>query len=130
MQSLIQSDNSYHFLRKSQDFMLQLTTVFPCNTEYAAYGIMKSCSTSRSSSPTPSLKNQLQPDGTWTIRLDDQYIDEEKLPYRLKRIFSEDIDAKWESNQWVIRDAPRKFLEVSGHDTKIGKNHANRYRMN
>jgi hypothetical protein len=65
-------------------------------------------------STTPSLTNQHQPNGSWTIRLDDLYIDEEKLPHRLDRIFPKRVDLSWELDQWVIQNAPRAFSVVSG----------------
>jgi len=46
--------------------------------------------------------------GTFTVRLDDQFIDEEKLPIRLRRIFKADkITLDWQMNRYIISNAPR-----------------------
>jgi hypothetical protein len=74
---------------------------------------MDSSINSRSSSPTPSLTNLLQHDGSWTVKVDDLYIDEEKLQLRLHRIYDHKVSYSWHLNEYVIENAPRAMTEVS-----------------
>jgi hypothetical protein len=67
---------------------------------------------SRSTSPRPSLINSLERNGSWTTRLDDQFIDEEKLPLRLSRIYRDRVEVSWHLSQYVIANAPRPLTEV------------------
>ena len=68
--------------------------------------------TSLSTSPHSSFTNFLERNGSWTSRLDDQFIDEEKLPLRLDRIYRDHVKVSWHLSQYVIANAPRPLTEV------------------
>ena len=68
--------------------------------------------TSQSTSPRPPFTNLLERNGSWTTRLDDQFIDEEKLSLRLSRMYRDNVKVSWCLSQYVIANAPRPLTEV------------------
>jgi hypothetical protein len=80
---------------------------------------------SRSGSPVPSLTGSTTSASSgYTVYIDDQFVNEDKLEMRLERMFSSanpDSNSScewrlfWRLGQWIVENAPYELKDVNTH---------------
>ena len=80
----------------------------------------------RPSSPTQSSADSISSNGSVTVYIDDDCIDEEKLHLRLCRVYGiPQVEYHWHKNQYIVPDMPRDLNKVSPAAVLLDDRNAN-----